>query len=260
MEVRMAKAGGAESRILVIYTGGTIGMRHSAGGYAPQSGFLTQTLRRMGRFHSPDGEGLVGVGGGVAGDATGARASDESISVQTPSGAVDLPTLITPLSLFDRRVRYAVLEYSPLLDSANMTMADWAHIASDIEANYKKFDAFIILHGTDTMAYSASALSFMLEDLGKTVIITGSQVPLAEHRNDAVDNFLCALTIAGHFVIPEVGLYFNNKLFRGNRSTKIDAVDFNAFDSPNLPPLVNVGINIGPFFAPFSLWLVECPI
>lgn len=79
----------------------------------------------------------------------------------------------------------------------------------------------------------------------KTVIITGSQVPITEIRNDAIDNLLGALTIAGHFVIPEVSLYFSNKLFRGNRSSKMDAIDFNAFDSPNLPPLVKVGINIG---------------
>ncbi|KAJ3080213.1 hypothetical protein HK102_003214 [Quaeritorhiza haematococci] len=123
-------------------------------------------------------------------------------------------------------------------------MSDWVKIATDIEVNYRLFDAFIILHGTDTMAYTASALSFMLEELGKTVVLTGSQVPLAEVRNDAVDNLLGALTIAAHFVIPEVGLFFGHKLLRGNRSSKINAVDFNAFDSPNLRPLVTVGINI----------------
>jgi lysophospholipase len=95
------------------------------------------------------------------------------------------------------------------------------------------------------MAYTASALSFMLEELGKTVIITGSQVPLTEVRNDAVENLLGALTIAGHFVIPEVTLYFGKKLYRGNRTSKISAVDFEAFDSPNIPSLVDVGINIG---------------
>jgi 60kDa lysophospholipase len=132
----------------------------------------------------------------------------------------------------------------PLLDSSNMTMEDWVKIATDIEVNYRLFDAFIVLHGTDTMAYTASALSFMLENLGKTVIITGSQVPLSEVRNDAVDNLLNALTIAGHFVIPEVTLCFDNKIFRGNRCSKVNALDFSAFDSPNLRPLVNVGIYI----------------
>ncbi|KAF9580728.1 hypothetical protein BGW38_002502 [Lunasporangiospora selenospora] len=162
-----------------------------------------------------------------------------------PNSLGKIPSLITPTSLYGKRIRYSILEYDPLLDSCNMTMTDWVRIATDIEANYELFDAFIVLHGTDTMAYTASALSFMLEDLGKTVIITGSQVPITEIRNDAVDNLLGALTIAGHFVIPEVCLYFSNKLFRGNRCSKVDAIDFNAFDSPNLRPLVNVGINVG---------------
>lgn len=94
------------------------------------------------------------------------------------------------------------------------------------------------------MGYTSSALSFMLEDLGKTVILTGSQIPMAEVRNDAVDNLLGALTLAGHFVIPEVGLYFSHHLYRGNRSTKVSAFSFDAFDSPNLKPLATVGIDI----------------
>jgi lysophospholipase len=97
-----------------------------------------------------------------------------------------------------------------------------------------------------SLSISPPFLSFISNyDCSKTVIITGSQVPITEIRNDAIDNLLGALTIAGHFVIPEVSLYFSNKLFRGNRSSKMDAIDFNAFDSPNLPPLVKVGINIG---------------
>ena len=113
-------------------------------------------------------------------------------------------------------------------------MNDWIKIATDIEINYALFDGFLILHGTDTMCYTASALSFMLEELGKTVILTGSQVPMAEVRNDAIENLLGALTIAGHFVIPEVGLFFSHSLFRGNRTTKVDAFSFDAFASPNL--------------------------
>jgi lysophospholipase len=124
-------------------------------------------------------------------------------------------------------------------------MSDWVRIATDIEVNYELFDAFLILHGTDTMSFTASSLSFMLEDLGKSVIITGSQVPISEVRSDAVDNILGALTIAGHFVIPEVCLYFDNQLFRGNRTSKVNAVEFNAFESPNLRPLVKMGVNIG---------------
>lgn len=139
---------------------------------------------------------------------------------------------------------YFILEYERLLDSSNMTMSDWIRIASDIEKYYHKFDAFLVLHGTDTMSYTASALSFLLENLGKPVIITGSQIPLSELRNDASDNLIGALTIAGHYVIPEVGLYFNNRLFRGNRTTKLKAMDFDAFDSHNLKPLARVGVNI----------------
>ena len=139
---------------------------------------------------------------------------------------------------------YFILEYERLLDSSNMTMSDWIRIATDIEKYYHKFDAFLVLHGTDTMSYTASALSFLLENLGKPVIITGSQIPLSELRNDASDNLLGALTIAGHYVIPEVSLYFNNRLFRGNRTTKQKAMDFDAFDSPNLKPLARVGVNI----------------
>ncbi|KAJ2066536.1 hypothetical protein GGH13_005677 [Coemansia sp. S155-1] len=152
--------------------------------------------------------------------------------------------LITPKSMYGRRVQYCFLEYDPLLDSCNMDMTDWVRIVTDIEQFYYAFDAFIILHGTDTMSYTASALSFMLQNLGKSVIVTGSQVPIAEVRNDGIENFLGALTIAGHFVIPEVALYFNNKLFRGNRCVKIDAMDFEAFSSPNLAPLVKVGVHI----------------
>jgi len=94
------------------------------------------------------------------------------------------------------------------------------------------------------MAYTASALSFLLEDLGKTVILTGAQIPLSQLRNDAVDNLLGALTIAGNFIIPECSLYFNHMLFRGNRVSKGSSNDLNAFHSPNFPPLVNVGIDI----------------
>jgi len=148
------------------------------------------------------------------------------------------------VSLYGKRTIYTIYEYDELIDSANLTLKDWIKIATDIEINYNLFDAFIILHGTDTMAFSASALSFMLENLGKTVILTGSQVPLSEVRNDAMDNLLGALTIASHYIIPEVTLFFNQKLFRGNRTKKVDATNFNAFDSPNMKPLVKLGINI----------------
>lgn len=102
----------------------------------------------------------------------------------------------------------------------------------------------MVLHGTDTMSYTSSALSFLLEDLGKTVILTGAQIPLSQLRNDAVDNLLGALSIAGNYTIPECSLYFNHTLYRGNRVSKVSSYDLNAFHSPNFPPLVNVGIDI----------------
>jgi lysophospholipase len=114
-------------------------------------------------------------------------------------------------------------------------------MVEDIEENYEKYDAFIIMHGTDTMAYTASALSFMLENLSKSVILTGSQVPFAQEPNDAAHNLLMSLTIAGHFEIPEVCIYFDHKLFRGNRSRKVSALGFDAFNSLNHPALVKVG-------------------
>ncbi|MCP3698856.1 MAG: asparaginase [Aliivibrio sp.] len=139
---------------------------------------------------------------------------------------------------------FTIHEYEPLIDSSDMTPEDWQRIADDIRANYDKYDGFVILHGTDTMAYTASALSFMLENLGKPVIITGSQIPLAELRSDGQSNLLNALHIAANYPINEVTLFFNNKLIRGNRSTKSHADGFDAFSSPNLPPLLEAGINI----------------
>lgn len=139
---------------------------------------------------------------------------------------------------------FTIHEYAPLIDSSDMSPSDWQQIADDILQNYDKYDGFIILHGTDTMAYTASALSFMLEDLGKPVIVTGSQIPLAQLRSDGQVNLLNALYIAANYPISEVTLFFNNQLFRGNRSRKVDADGFNAFDSPNLPPLLEAGIDI----------------
>lgn len=152
--------------------------------------------------------------------------------------------LVMPPSIFGKRAQFNILEYDPLLDSSNMTIEDWIKIAGDIERFYHLFDAFIILHGTDTMAYTASALSFMLEALGKTVIMTGSQIPLSELRNDAASNLLGALTIAGHYVIPEVTLFFNNHLYRGNRCIKSSLSAFDAFSTPNMKPLAKLGIDI----------------
>ncbi|MDV6315072.1 asparaginase [Idiomarina sp. HP20-50] len=139
---------------------------------------------------------------------------------------------------------FTINEYSPLMDSSNMTPSDWVSIACDISKNYDDYDGFVILHGTDTMAYTASALSFMLQNLSKPVIVTGSQIPLSALRSDGQTNLLNSLYVAANYPIPEVGLFFNNTLYRGNRSTKADANGFNAFASPNYPSLLEAGIQI----------------
>ena len=139
---------------------------------------------------------------------------------------------------------FTIHDYDPLLDSSNMTPVEWVKIARDIAAHHDDYDGFIVLHGTDTMAYTASALPFMLEGLRKPVLITGSQIPLGEVRNDARENLITSLLIAANYEIPEVCLYFGGKLLRGCRSTKVSADGFAAFDSPNFPPLGTAGIDI----------------
>lgn len=139
---------------------------------------------------------------------------------------------------------YTIQEFEKPIDSANMLPGDWLIIAQYIKENYDQYDGFLVLHGTDTMAYTASALSFMLENLKKPVILTGSQLPLFETRNDARENLINALFLAGNYNIPEVCIYFHNKLFRGNRATKMDASSFAAFASPNFPVLGRVGTEI----------------
>ncbi len=139
---------------------------------------------------------------------------------------------------------FTIHEYAPLLDSSDMQPSDWQVIANDIQINYAKYDAFIILHGTDTMAYTASALSFMCQNLQKPIIVTGSQIPIAQLRSDGQVNLLNALYIAANYPIPEVTLFFNNQLLRGNRARKVDADGFSAFASPNYPTLIEAGIAI----------------
>lgn len=139
---------------------------------------------------------------------------------------------------------FTIHEYQPLIDSSDMTPLDWQSIADDIRKNYDQYDGFVILHGTDTMAFTASALSFMLENLAKPVIVTGSQIPLEQLRSDGQHNLLNALFVAANYPINEVALFFNNTLFRGNRTTKAHADGFNAFASPNLAPLLEAGIHI----------------
>ena len=139
---------------------------------------------------------------------------------------------------------WEVLELEPLLDSSNMTVSQWTEIGQAISHNYHQYDGFVVLHGTDTMSYTASALSFMLENLGKPVVLTGSQIPLCQLRSDGRDNIIASMIIAAQGVAQEVCLYFAGNLLRGNRSTKVSADQLVAFQSPNYPPLATVGIEI----------------
>lgn len=155
---------------------------------------------------------------------------------------------VPELSRLDYQV--AVISFDPILDSSNMNMDSWIEMASIIEKNYNEYDGFVILHGSDTMAYTASALSFMLENLAKPVILTGSQLPIGEIRTDAKENLITALEIAaakdehGQAIVNEVCIYFDYKLFRGNRSKKIEANKFEAFSTPNFPILAEAGVHI----------------
>ncbi|MEM7479988.1 MAG: asparaginase [Acidobacteriota bacterium] len=139
---------------------------------------------------------------------------------------------------------FVIGEFDPLLDSSNMAPQDWMRIGRPVLEQWDEFDGFIVIHGTDTMAYSASALSFALDGITKPVIFTGSQIPLIEVRSDARTNLVTALQIAARFPIPEVCLFFGDRLLRGNRSTKVSAGGFDAFESPNFPPLGLAGVDL----------------
>jgi L-asparaginase len=141
--------------------------------------------------------------------------------------------------------RFVVHEFARLLDSSDMTPADWNAIGRCIAENHGAYDGFVVLHGTDTMAYTASALSFMLEGLAKPVVLTGSQIPMCETRNDARGNLLASLMVAGSAVeLPEVCVCFGRVLLRGNRTVKTHAGGLDAFASPDLPPLGDLGVGI----------------
>jgi L-asparaginase len=189
-----------ESKILILYTGGTIGM----------------ILQENGSYHPFSLENLL---------AQIPEISQFACTIDTDS--------------FDEPI-----------DSSNMLPEHWQRMAARIEADYSLYDAFVILHGSDTMAYSSSALSFMLDNLSKPVILTGSQLPIGIPRSDARENILSSLEIAlarndeGGPLVPEVAVYFENNLYRGNRVQKISAQDFDAFQSPNYPKLAEAGVSI----------------
>lgn len=141
-------------------------------------------------------------------------------------------------------------QFNPPLDSSNMNPSHWVKIAKIIESNYERYDGFVVLHGTDTMAFTASALSFMLENIGKPVVLTGSQLPIGKLRTDGKENLITAIEIAADYhedntpVVPEVVILFDSKLMRGNRTFKINSENFNAFTSQNYPVLAHAGIHI----------------
>uniref|UniRef100_A0A8C6TGV9 asparaginase n=1 Tax=Neogobius melanostomus TaxID=47308 RepID=A0A8C6TGV9_9GOBI len=205
----------AAARVLVINTGGTIGMTLHDNVLAPKANAFVKSLRKLPILHD--------------------EMYAQKICLYHYYGE---NSLVLPPDKDSKRIVYTIMEYSPLLDSSNITTDDWK--------NYESYDGFVILHGTDTMAYTASALSFMCEHLGKPLYsrFTGTRVPIYERRTDGIDNLLGALLIAGQFVIPEVGLYFHHTLYRGNRVTKVDNSSFNAFSSPNLAPLATAEVDI----------------
>lgn len=196
-------------KIMMIYTGGTIGMRENP---------VTKALEPFDFDHLIDS--------------------------------------VPKLKMLDFEIAHHQFEQP--IDSSAMTPSHWGEIAKVIEDNYEKYDGFVVLHGTDTMAYTASALSFMFENLNKPVIITGSQLPIGEVRTDGEENLITSLQIAaardanGEHTVREVAILFENYLWRGNRSTKRSADNFNAFKSNNYPELAKIGLGIT--FNRESLW------
>lgn len=173
---------------------------------------------------------------------------DPSSHTLKPFDFAHLFSEVPELSKFDVRIDHYT--FDPLIDSSDVEPSLWQALAGLIRERYDDYDGFVILHGTDTMAYSASALSFMMDGLGKPVIFTGSQLPIGIPRTDGKENLISSVEIAaakdsdGRPMVPEVCIFFNSRLLRGNRSVKVNATLFDAFDSPNFPPLATAGIDI----------------
>jgi L-asparaginase len=152
--------------------------------------------------------------------------------------------------LFAGDIHVDMIPFEPLLDSSDLNPDNWLQMAQMVSDHYDAYDGFVILHGTDTMAYSASALSFMLDNLCKPVVFTGSQLPVGVLRSDAKENLLTAIEIAGAYdpnglpIVPEVTVYMDGELYRGNRTTKRNAEHFSAFNSYNYPALARAGVHI----------------
>lgn len=189
-----------ENSVLIIYTGGTIGMKTN-----PETGSLT------------------------------------------PFKFDQIETEVPELKKFG--VKLNTYTFNPIIDSSNVSSQEWIRLSELIKENYNKYDGFVILHGTDTMAYTASAISFMMQNLDKPIIFTGSQIPIGVLRTDGKENLITSVEIAaayrnGKAIVPEVCIYFQNHLLRANRTTKYSADHLNAFRSYNYPPLAEAGIDI----------------
>lgn len=163
----------------------------------------------------------------------------------------DIDTFKDYISELDNEdVGYNIIAFNPMVDSSDVNPSMWSKLATIIYNEYNNYDGFVVLHGTDTMAYTASALSFMLENLNKPIVLTGSQLPMGVLRSDARENLLTAIEIAsardeeGDAIVPEVTVFFEDKLFRGNRTTKMSAEHFSAFASFNYEPLAVAGVHI----------------
>ncbi|KAF4738514.1 hypothetical protein FOZ62_008831 [Perkinsus olseni] len=187
----------APGKVLVIYTGGTIGMKPYANGTLhPVPGYLTEQLNNLPELQAP--------------------------------GMPD----------FD------VIEYENLIDSSDMSPANWAQMTKTIDDHYADYDGFVILHGTDTMAYSSSALDYMFSNLSKSVIITGSILAFDEPHSDARRNMIISIMLAGLYTVPEVSIFFDTELIRGTRAVKIDSGAIEAFESPKYPYLATMGVGL----------------
>lgn len=172
---------------------------------------------------------------------------DPVTNALSPFDLEELMVEVPELNKFD--INISTYTFDPIIDSSDIQPENWSMLAQLIRENYSLYDGFVVLHGTDTMAYSASALSFMLKNLNKPVIFTGSQIPIGEIRTDGKENLITAVEIAGSkcngkAIVPEVAIYFHNHLLRGNRTTKFSSEHLNAFKSINYPPLAEVGIGI----------------
>ena len=192
-----------QGKVLVLYTGGTIGMKEGPNGLRPSKGYIQTVIKSLLNIY-PNHRKVIS--------------------------------------------KYDIIEFDPLLDSANMEVSDWNRIIKAIGQHYKSYKSFVILHGTDTMAYSASAISFALKNLTKPVIFTGSQIPVSTTRSDGINNLLTSLILASNYNYPEVVINFRNGVFRGNRSVKVSSNMMNAFESPNFPFLAYFGYSVMPVF------------